>query len=96
MVRVETSSLGETPFTAGTPTALTCPGHATTSTGTTICALPTAALGPTERIEEAGLVLGTTAGGGQLLILVRRDVARLGRHELRIAGDSAGGGERRV
>lgn len=96
MVRVETSSssLGETPFTAGTPTALTRPGHATASTGATI-ALPTAALGPTERVEEAGLVLGTTAAG-QLLVLVRRDVARLGGHELRIAANGAGGGERRV
>lgn len=89
MVRVETTCLSKTSVTAGTSASFTCPGHATTSTGTIIFpAAAAAAFGATERVEEAGLLLGTAVAAGQLLVLVRRDIARLGGHELRIAAGS--------
>lgn len=89
MVRVETTCLRKTSVTAGTSASFTCPGHATTSTGTIIFpAAAAAAFGATERVEEAGLLLGTAVAAGQLLVLVRRDIARLGGHKLRIAAGS--------
>ena len=81
MVRVETSSsVGKTSaVTAGTSASFTRPGHSATAKAPSAIVVPADTLGATDRVEEAGLGLGTAAcGGGQLLVLVCRDVARLG------------------